>query len=179
LPRLYLFQAIEAVALAAFSSWRAGRPVERGDGAARPSGGTAWRLAVLSIAYVVLYFTAGMAVYPYVADFYAGRALPSVATLIPIQLCRGLVYSAIGLVIVASTGLRRWPVAFAVAATLAVVGGIAPLMVPNPYMPAPVRLAHGVEVGVSNFLFGLLSGWLVGRAQRQSPAAVDIMMPAK
>ena len=35
----------------------------------------------------------------------------------------------------------------------------------NPYMPPDVRLAHGIETSSSNFLFGLLVGWLL-RAKR-------------
>jgi hypothetical protein len=43
-----------------------------------------------------------------------------------------------------------------------------PLLYPNPLMPWPVRQVHLVEVGVSNFLFGivvsLLLLWGVGSA---------------
>ncbi len=39
-----------------------------------------------------------------------------------------------------------------------VLGGIAPLLLPNPFMPSGIRLAHGFEVGISNFLFGMIVG---------------------
>jgi hypothetical protein len=35
------------------------------------------------------------------------------------------------------------------------------LLLPNPYMPEPVRMAHLVETALSNFLFGLLVGGLL------------------
>ncbi len=40
--------------------------------------------------------------------------------------------------------------------TFAVIGGIAPLIPPNELMPAYVRLGHGFEVGISNFIYGVL-----------------------
>jgi hypothetical protein len=36
-----------------------------------------------------------------------------------------------------------------------------PLLYPNALMPWPVRQVHLVEIGVSNFLFGLLAVWLL------------------
>jgi len=37
----------------------------------------------------------------------------------------------------------------------------AQLLIPNPYMPEAVRMAHLVETASSNFIFGLLVGWLL------------------
>jgi hypothetical protein len=37
---------------------------------------------------------------------------------------------------------------------------VAPLLPDNPYMPADIRFYHGIEVTVSNFLFGLAVGYL-------------------
>jgi hypothetical protein len=39
----------------------------------------------------------------------------------------------------------------------------APLLLPNPYMPEPVRMAHLVETTSSNFIFGIFVGWLLTR----------------
>jgi hypothetical protein len=51
------------------------------------------------------------------------------------------------------------------------IGGIAPLFPDNPYMTADARLAHGIETGSSNFLFGIAVGWLLTR--RRKPSAAD------
>jgi hypothetical protein len=51
-----------------------------------------------------------------------------------------------------------------------VVGGIAPLLPDNPYMPADIRFYHGIETSVSNFLFGLIVGYLFTRARPLRPA---------
>jgi len=42
------------------------------------------------------------------------------------------------------------------------------LLMPNPYMPYDVRMAHLLETGSSDFLFGMFVVWLFGRAR---PAA--------
>ncbi|HEX5426443.1 MAG TPA: hypothetical protein VFW94_23035, partial [Candidatus Acidoferrales bacterium] len=44
-------------------------------------------------------------------------------------------------------------------AAYSILGGIAPLLLPNPFMPPNIRLAHGFEVGISNFVFGMIVGW--------------------
>jgi len=35
------------------------------------------------------------------------------------------------------------------------------LLLPNPYMPESVRMSHLVETASSNFIFGVLVGWLL------------------
>ncbi|MEP6848405.1 MAG: hypothetical protein ABI999_06085 [Acidobacteriota bacterium] len=35
------------------------------------------------------------------------------------------------------------------------------LLLPNPYMPEAVRMAHLVETGSSNFIFAFLIAWLL------------------
>jgi hypothetical protein len=37
----------------------------------------------------------------------------------------------------------------------------AQLLLPNPYMPDAVRMAHLIETASSTFIFGLLVGWLL------------------
>ena len=47
-----------------------------------------------------------------------------------------------------------------VAATMVGLGGVAPLLVPNPFLPDAVRWAHMIEIGASNAIFGWLIGWI-------------------
>ncbi len=163
LPRLYLFNLAVATGMAALLGWP-GRP---DDGPSRPAtrSARAWtgRIAVGVIAYEVAYFTAGTAVFPFVADFYAARHLPAAPSIALVQVFRGLGFLAVAWAIARWTEGGARPVALRVGLTLSIFGGVAPLMMPNPYMPAHVRLAHLVEVGVSNLLFGLLAGWLMAR----------------
>jgi hypothetical protein len=55
-------------------------------------------------------------------------------------------------------GLHSAPLVLAL--VYSVIGGVAPLLPDNPYMPADIRFYHGIEVAVSNFLFGLAVGYL-------------------
>lgn len=127
------------------------------------------RLAAASSCYVALYLIAGTLVFPFVKDFYATRTLPPLAMLIPLQLLRGFLY-----VLYAWPWLRLAPRRAGVVLGLlyAVLGGVAPLLVDdNPYLPSAVRMPHLVEVGVSNFLFGIVVGWLAGMpAKLRRPA---------
>jgi hypothetical protein len=111
------------------------------------------RVAAGGLLYCLLYFVAGMIVYPFVQDFYATRRIPPLGEILTIQLFRSLIF-----IVAAALFLRtapRWA-GLVLGAGFAVIGGLAPLMEENPYMPAHVRAAHAVEVGVSNFLYGVL-----------------------
>ncbi|MGI8784575.1 MAG: hypothetical protein ACR2L2_13095 [Acidobacteriota bacterium] len=132
------------------------------------------------LGYVFFYLLAGMIIFPYVRDFYASRELPALLPLMLRQVFRGLVFVGLSLLVIQrATGSRR-EVAFIVGLVLSMVGGIVPLLAPDPYIPSYIRWVHGWEVGVSNLLFGSLVGWLLvgtqrtGAAQFQRPAgAVD------
>ena len=130
------------------------RPLAPGPGA----------LALCSIAYVVLYFVAGLAVLPYVRDFYATKGpLPSGPLVVLIQLGRGLAFAGVVVVITRFFRASRGGKALAAGIVLSVVGAVAPLVVPNVYMPGYIRFPHLVEAGVSNLLFGLIAGGLLTR----------------
>ncbi len=117
-----------------------------------------WRIGVGAILYLVFYFVAGFLVFPFVKSFYVNAhiEMPSFGPLILMEVFRGLVY--VGLAIVATRGMtgRRGRAALAVGLALSVFGGIAPLLMPNPILPGYVRLAHGFEVGISNFAYGVV-----------------------
>ena len=123
---------------------------------------TPLRLVGVIAGYELLYWGAGMLVFPYIEHFYAGKALPSVALIAGLQIPRALIFAAAAWPLL-RTSPRAAPLVLAIA--FSVIGGIAPLLPDNPYMPADIRLAHGIETGLSNFLFGLLVGLLL-RPQR-------------
>jgi hypothetical protein len=74
--------------------------------------------------------------------------------------------------------VQRTETALAIGLLFAVVMN-AQLLLPNPYMPEPVRLAHLIETASSNFIFGVLIGWLLTQpndgsiADKRSPATVS------
>ncbi len=64
----------------------------------------------------------------------------------------------------------QWPeTALAIGLLFSVVMN-AQLLLPNPYMPEPIRMAHLVETASSNLILGVLVGWLL--TQRRAFARV-------
>ncbi len=164
--RFYLHGFVSTAVLALAIAWAAGPPLPAASRAPRPLSATLGRLAVVAVVYIGVYFTAGEAIYPYIASFYGAFRLPAVTTIVPLALTRGLVFGLLALALVErlGPGQRRGPLW--VAGLFSVVGGVAPLLMPNPFMPDYVRYAHMVEVGISNVFFGLFAGALLARDER-------------
>jgi hypothetical protein len=116
-----------------------------------------WKFGVSDLLYLVFYFTAGTIIFPYVRDFYAKQVLPSTGAIVALQLLvRGPAFTGICLLLARLIDLPRWPKAVAVGTAFAVLSGIVPLLMPNPYFPDIVRWVHMAEVTSSNFLFGMI-----------------------
>src|SRR6185503_7276004 len=127
------------------------------------------RVALIVVAYVVIYFTFGYfiawkneAVVAYYGgsdpgSFFThmGNVLRSEPLLILLQIGRALLWTAIAVPVINMMNGKRWEAGLAVALLFAMTS--AQLLIPNPLMPAAVRMAHLVETVTSNFLFG----WLV------------------
>jgi len=123
--------------------------------------GYIWRFIVCDISYVFLYIIAGAIIFPYIKDFYADAAhMPEPNKILLMQFFRGLVYIVVTLPIIKMTKGRKLETALMVGLQLSILGGIAPLLPPNPYMPAHVRMIHGIEIGISNFMYGAIIGLL-------------------
>lgn len=119
------------------------------------------KLLALSLLYAAFYLSFGLFVFRPLAaqafqEFYAGLELP--AWILPFQVLRGLAFAAIALLITRLVTGKRWEKALLSALLFSVLMGFL-LLLPNPYMPQEIRLAHFVEVTSSNFLFGWLAGW--------------------
>jgi hypothetical protein len=127
----------------------------------------AWKFVVCDFAYLVLYFTAGSIIWPYIKDFYAMQTLPSMSMILVLELLvRGPALILLCLMMTRMLGLSRLQGALAVGVIFTVLSGIAPLLIPNPYFPDVVRWAHFCEVTSSNFVFGALVAWLWGPPAR-------------
>jgi hypothetical protein len=152
--------------------WReAGAPRGR---ASLPAGASSWtwRLAAADLLYVACYFGAGILIYPFVRDFYEARSLPPRLPIAAFQLLlRGPVF--IALILLAVRGLEgvRGGRSVLAGTLLGIVGGVAPLLIPNPYFPDVVRWAHLFEVGISNFIDGAAVAWLLTPPDRPATAA--------
>jgi len=146
----------------------AGRWTSAGGGAVPEAAGfTPLTLLALVIAYELLYWTAGTLVYPYIADFYAARTIPPAYLVAAVQIPRSLIF-VWAVYPLLKSGLRGAPLVLALA--YGVIGGVAPLLPDNPYMPADIRFYHAIETSVSNVIFGLVVGLLFTRGRPAVPA---------
>jgi hypothetical protein len=156
-----VFELITASVLGAVVAW------SRRDrsGISPPTNITTLRFAAAVLIYVVLYVTAGMLVFPFVRDFYASRQLPGFGTMVAMQLLRGSLYTAVGIPFIRTLSGSRWNTALRLGAAYALIGGLAPLIPENPYLPADVRQAHAIEIVASNFLYGVTTALIMRRRE--------------
>jgi hypothetical protein len=155
-----------------------GRPVALDDpphALPATAGGWAWRLALVAMAYLALYFGFGYVVAwqnPEVRALYEGGINQSVFAnerLIPFQILRSLLWVLFALPIIRMTRGPIWQVGLIVGLLYALPMNMFHV-IPNDLMTASVRLSHFVETTSSNFIFGLLvTGvllWVPARASR-------------
>jgi hypothetical protein len=148
----------------------------------------AWKLAVIAVAYVILYFTFGYFIawrQPAVQEYYGGvdpgsfvaqmrTVLRNTPWLIPFQIMRAMCWVALALPVIRMLK-GKWPeTALALGLLFAVVMN-APLLLPNPYMPEPVRMAHLVETASSNVIFGVFVGWLLTQRHSEGERVASAM----
>lgn len=127
------------------------------------------KLVLIIIIYLVLYFTFGYFIAwknPAVRVYYGGNdpgsLMVHIANLLRdepllflLQAVRALLWAAIAVPVIKMMKGEWWESGLAVALLFAVM--TSQLLLPNPLMPAEVRMVHLVETATSNFLFG----WLV------------------
>lgn len=119
-----------------------------------------WRIVLCAIAYVFVYITAGVLIYPHIRTFYESAGLaPNPAILLPLQIVRGTLYVLFALPIIRSLVTSQWQTTLSMAVLFPILAG-APLIIPNPILPGWVRAYHLIEIGWSNFVFGALVGFL-------------------
>jgi hypothetical protein len=127
------------------------------------------RLTVIGICYVAIYFTFGYFIAwqsPAVRAYYHGSDPGSFITqlqsvfretpwLFALQFLRGVIWALIALPVIRTLKGQRWETGIAVALCFAICTS-SQLLIPNPFMPPAVRMAHLLETSTSNFLFGLV-----------------------
>ena len=127
------------------------------------------KICIIVVIYLVIYFTFGYFIAwksEAVRAYYGGNdpgsffaqirsVIFDTPLLIPLQVLRGILWTAIAVVVVRLMKGRWWEAGLAVALLFSVMS--AQLLLPNPLMPAEVRMVHLIETATSNFIFG----WLV------------------
>ena len=172
LPRLFLAGLIIAVTFALLAVLILGKARSRatGDSWSRiPAGALTIKLLLIVVVYLLLYFTFGYFIAwknPAVRAYYGGNdpdgfiahsanLLRTEPMLFVLQVVRALLWAALAVPIIKMMKGEWWESGLAVALLFAVM--TSQLLLPNPLMPAEVRMVHLVETATSNFLFG----WLV------------------
>jgi hypothetical protein len=173
LPRLFIAGLIVAAIFSPLAVLILGKARSRTSETSHrlqlPAGAWIARLSLIVVAYVVIYFTFGYfiawkseAVVAYYGGndpgsfiTHMGNVLRSEPLLVVLQIVRALLWTAIAIPVIRMMKGKWWEAGLAVALLFAMTS--AQLLIPNPLMPAAVRMAHLVETVTSNFLFG----WLI------------------
>ena len=124
-----------------------------------------WRGVLGIFIYLIFYIGAGMilqATYPDLMSFYEGK-LPAVDVMILTQFPRGLLFVLVAILMLRTLKLPQIKKALLIGLVFSIIGGIAPLISPNEFMPENIRMVHGIEVGISNLLYGMTLAYLLGQ----------------
>jgi len=138
-----------------------------------PTGEWVWKLALITTAYLMLYYTFGYFIAwknPAVRAYYGGtdpgsflaqlgQIWAATPWMFPFQAFRAMLWTAFALPVIRMHKGRPWEIALAVGLLFAVWSS--QLLFPNPYMPKVVARTHLVETASSNFLLGCVIGWLM------------------
>lgn len=128
--------------------------------------GWVWRIAVGDFLYLVFYIAAGLTLitlYPELMEFYNEKTPPPPEIIFGTQLIRGLVFVFVAILVCRTVKLTELKKATLIGLVFSILGGIAPLILPNEVMPLNLRMGHIFEVGISNFLYGFLLGYLLSQ----------------
>lgn len=185
IPRLFLQGAITAALFSPLAVWTLGRmksehqAPESGPRLAMSWTAWTWKLVLIAVLYVVIYFMFGMLVPILASDafetYYAGLQLP--VWIFPFQMVRALIWVALALPVIWMMQGDKRQVRLVTALLFSVLMGFQ-LLLPNEFMPAPIRMAHFVEVVTSNFLFGWIVISILLRGQGTAPEAPRRRTPA-
>ena len=134
--------------------------------------GFLWRLVAVSFVFVLCYFLAGMAIYPFVRDYYEVRQMPALAAMASMQVLRSLALLAIAYPLLRTIPSRR-DARLVLSVALPAIGGIAPLIPANSVMPVVVRFVHALEITPYYALYGFLIATWFGapRGSLSGPAS--------
>jgi hypothetical protein len=127
----------------------------------RPWTGWVWRFVVADALYPVLYFVFGIMILPLIRDFYATQTVPSPGKIVALQFfVRGPVFVAVSLLLASMVQRGEARRAWLTGLCFALLSGVAPLILPNPFFPETVRYAHLFEVTTENFILAAFAGYL-------------------
>ena len=128
-----------------------------------------WKFFFVGIVYMLVYLLFGAFVFKPLAgeafnQYYGAMQMP--VWILPFQILRGILWGFMAFLILKM--MREWKKARLLTALLfSVIMGTL-LLAPNPYMPEKIRLAHFVEVSVSNFVFGWMAVTILAKKRSRN-----------
>jgi hypothetical protein len=141
------------------------------------------RIVACAIIYMILYLFVGGLFYQYFfKSFYTNPSNVLIHVepgpglfqwLIPLQLIRGALYALVLIPLCLHLNMRRIYLALYLGAMLYLVGGFAPLIMPNPYMLGQLRFYHGIEIFFQNFPLGIAITYLLSPKRRAYTLSSD------
>lgn len=136
------------------------------------------------VAYAIYYYVFGaVAFFLFTKTYYSGsgplagaqETARGLGLWFPlIQIGRGALMTLGVAPIILSLRMKRWNAAIYVGLLLWIIGGVAPLMVPNPILPGELRLMHTVEIFTQNVPFGITAVLLLRR--KKAPPTEQLQM---
>lgn len=132
----------------------------------------AWvlRLGGVSLVYLVAYITAGVFIAfsnPALQEYYEAIGIPGPSTLISLQVGRAILWALAAALLLSVLDVRRRTAALMVGIVFSVTMA-APVLTPNPFLPAEIQSTHFVEIATSNFVFGFAAAWILTRASHRT-----------
>ncbi|WP_339815641.1 hypothetical protein [uncultured Imperialibacter sp.] len=173
--------AISSVLFSVFAVWVTGNFKKEeqlaSKGEMMPLSNTLTMTALMAIViWPLIYFLAGYFIawqFEEVRIYYSGSSEKAsflfmmkeniASHLYSFQMLRGILWTLIGLLVFRSIK-GNWVGKGIVLALLLSIVGCSQLLLPNPIMPEPVRLAHLLETSLSGVVLGMVMAWLFARA---------------
>jgi len=186
LPRLFVMGVPVAFFFVPLAVWILGKGSGKADSASNlalvmPVKQWALKLAVIAMAYLVLYWSAGYFIAwqnPELRAFYKspGEMLPfwthtanSLRTdpgLFPFQILRAMLWTLCALPVIRGSKVNALWTAILVGLIFSIPQNIGHIL-ENPLMPiASVRFSHMIETASSTFIFGMIVVWLLHREHK-------------
>jgi len=142
----------------------------------RSIAGCALMILCSGLAYVLYYLVFGSITYQFFTKGYYPEAEQTVMRIgvgwfWGIQLARGILMSLAVLPVILTLRMKRWHAAIAVGLLIWILGGLAPLVVPNDLMGGTQRLIHTVEIFTQNFSLGVTAVLLMRPSSARTGAA--------
>jgi len=136
------------------------------------------QFTILAFVYTLIYYFFGYFIawqFPALREYYSGSTdlvpflshmqvqLAEEPGLIIFQIFRGYLWAGIAYLATMNLPKAKTWERFVIVGLVMSIGLAFPILVPQKYMPTPVRLRHFPELLSSNFVFGVIASWLFTR----------------